>query len=319
MSTEHDVSVVRVGDLTPHPDADRLSIAEVGGRPVVVRTGDIRAGDLAAYLPMDTLIPAGTRGVPATLPVADGWVRIRAVRLRGVYSMGLLIPADPSWVEGQRLEGVLGTRVWEPPEPAADDERDPGFMPVYTDVQSLRRWRRVFDPDEEVVATEKIHGANARMCWSRGRLWCGSRTRVKLDTPTSDWWRAARRERLAERLARRPDVLLYGEVYGTVGGFRYGADGPRFAAFDAVDLRERRWLDHDELSELTFELGIPQVAILYRGRFRDLPWSAANGPTVLGEGVHVREGLVVRPVHERVHPELGRVIAKLVGEDFTLR
>ena len=66
-------------------------------------------------------------------------------------------------------------------------------------------------------------------------------------------------------------------------------------------------------------LDIPAVPELYRG-----PWSPdlarlAEGATVLGNGAHVREGWVVRPVRERVHPDLGRVILKRHGEGYLTR
>jgi hypothetical protein len=59
--------------------------------------------------------------------------------------------------------------------------------------------------------------------------------------------------------------------------------------------------------------------VLHRG-----PWSAAlcalaEGPTVIGEGAHVREGFVVRPVRERVDRRAGRVVLKLHGEGYLLR
>lgn len=46
-------------------------------------------------------------------------------------------------------------------------------------------------------------------------------------------------------------------------------------------------------------------------------WS--NGKSILGAGYCVREGIVIRPEHERHHTMLGRVILKLVGEDYMTR
>jgi len=43
----------------------------------------------------------------------------------------------------------------------------------------------------------------------------------------------------------------------------------------------------------------------------------AEGANILS-GQHIREGFVVRPVQERWHPEVGRVILKLVGQEYLL-
>ena len=47
------------------------------------------------------------------------------------------------------------------------------------DIDSMRRYKNVFQDGEPVMITEKIHGANARYCWLNDRLWSGSRTQWK--------------------------------------------------------------------------------------------------------------------------------------------
>jgi RNA ligase (TIGR02306 family) len=191
MSTEHDVLVARLRDVRKHPDADSLSITEIDGRPVIFRNGEYAPGDLAVYLPVDTLAPVADPRFAFLAPRgvdANGFHRVRAMRLRGVFSMGLLVKPEAGWVEGESVADRLGTRVWEPivDVSATDEEPDPGFVPTYTDIESLRKWRHVFRDDEEVVATEKIHGANARYLW-RDRLWCGSKSTLKRQSPASMW------------------------------------------------------------------------------------------------------------------------------------
>ena len=50
-------------------------------------------------------------------------------------------------------------------------------LPHY-DIESARKWApRVLTEGEEVVLTEKIHGANGRFAWHHDRLWVASRQR----------------------------------------------------------------------------------------------------------------------------------------------
>ena len=46
-----DVLVRRLDDVVPHPNADRLDLAVIGGYRCVVGKSQFSAGDLVAYLP----------------------------------------------------------------------------------------------------------------------------------------------------------------------------------------------------------------------------------------------------------------------------
>jgi hypothetical protein len=75
--------------------------------------------------------------------------------------MGLLVKSDPAWEVGAEVSSQLRTHVYIPKQDlvlSGDAEHDPGFMPCYTDIESFRKWKNVFEPTEVVVATEKIHG-----------------------------------------------------------------------------------------------------------------------------------------------------------------
>lgn len=334
MSTEHEVRVVILGPIIKHPDADTLGITEVDGRPVIVRLGEYNEGDLAIYVPVDSLCPIADerfaflaqRSTPK-----EGRCRLRAARLRGIFSMGLLVRPDLDMAPGEEVRERLDITVYEPPEiifrqggsyDGGQQERDPGVLPVY-DVESARKWWMVLEEDEEIVLTEKIHGANARYVFHDGRLWCGSRTTFKRLDGGGMWVQIAEKLGLAERLSAVPGIAIYGEAFGQVQDLKYGQTGHDLVLFDALDTRTRRYLDYDDFLSLARDLGLPVVPELYRG-----PWSVerkaelfalAEGSTVLGNGAHVREGWVLRTTKERADLRLGRVQMKLPGEGYLTR
>ncbi len=176
---------------------------------------------------------------------------------------------------------------------------------------------------EEIVVTEKIHGANARYVWHQDRLWCGSRNMYKHLDGGSMWVDIAQRLGLAERLATVPGIAVYGEAYGQVQDLKYGRDGHDLVLFDALDTRTRRWLDYDDFLALADLLGMPVAPVLYRGPWSEQVkpdiWALAEGKTVLGQQQHVREGWVLRPTVERTDRRLGRVQMKLHGEGYLTR
>lgn len=318
--------LVRVGPVEKHANADSLGITKVGEYPVIVRLDGLREGDLAVYVPVDALCPP----TGATAFLADPHrptrpVRVKAKRLRGVFSMGLLLPyKGPDGIVGADCASALGITKWEEPEPMStpdEDESAPSgvFSPVF-DVENWRSNSSLIADGEPVVVTEKIHGCNARYLWHDGALHMASRIRWKRASVPTVWSRAADADGLAEKLSGRDGFIVYGECYGQVQDLKYGQKSAAFVAFDVWNWREAKWLDAADAAAWCGEAQIPMVPVLYRG-----PWSreavegVVRGPTVLGNGANIREGVVIRPAIERTDVRLGRVILKWVSEDYLLR
>ena len=50
--------VVKIDDVLEHPNADRMELAVVGGYQVCVQLASFKAGDLAIYIPVDSILPS---------------------------------------------------------------------------------------------------------------------------------------------------------------------------------------------------------------------------------------------------------------------
>ena len=121
---QFEVPVVRVDRIEEHPGADALEIAVVRGYRCVTKIGAHRAGDLVAYIPEDAIVPetlirelrlwdeAKGRGMLA----GKKGDRVKAIRLRGVVSQGLLYPVEGR-EEGENLAEALDIVRYEPPIP----------------------------------------------------------------------------------------------------------------------------------------------------------------------------------------------------------
>lgn len=320
--SEWHVEVVRLGTVEKHPNADKLGITHVhGGYPVICRLGDYAEGDLAVYVPVDSVVPN-----------TEEWAfvgsrrRVRAKRLRGTFSMGLLTKAPEGAVEGEDVAERLGIFKWEEPVEAISTQGKaakapllPGPpLPVY-DIEALRRRSSILFADEEVVITEKIHGANFRAVHDGERLHVASRNRFLSREECKLWWPVAERFDLEAKLARFPNMAIYGEVYGNVQDLKYGLGaGATLAVFDILNVNGT-WWDFDSAQLIARSLDLPWVPVLYRG-----PWSKelcnlAEGPSTLPGSDHVREGIVVRPVRERWDDCIGRVQLKMHGEGYLTR
>lgn len=324
MLSTHKVEVVPI-KLEKHPNADTLSVVQVfGGFPCCVRTADWKDGDLAAYIPPDSVVDVGR---PEFVFLAKGTKtkhRIRTVKLRGVQSFGLLVKAPEGAKEGENVAAHFGVEHYEPEMKCqctgGEAESAPDLLQRISkyDIDALRRYSNCFTLGETVMVTEKIHGANARYVWHDGRMWCGSRTEWKRQDPACIWWKALdNTPGIAAFCKAYPDCVLYGEVYGKVQSLHYGVENDvRFMAFDVLGITGQFW--DAWYGRTTVEnFGVPTVPLVSECmyRFEDI-LALAEGNSLVPGANHVREGVVVKPEHERYHQHVGRLILKVHGAGY---
>lgn len=103
MSDIH-VEVVEITAILPHPNADRLDVAEILGTASCVPKGQFKVGDRAVWFPPNMIIPESVGvalGVaqylkPSAYPgdTVQTKCRVAAARLRTVPSYGFIVPLD---------------------------------------------------------------------------------------------------------------------------------------------------------------------------------------------------------------------------------
>jgi len=374
--SDFSVPVVKVGPIKKHSNADKLSITEVDGCPVIIQTADFKEGDIAVYVPIESVVPLD-RPCFSFLKDANHpertTARIKAKKLRGVFSMGLLIPYNaiyeaieavnpggsrflsaPSHYVNLDVSAELGIVKYEEPEPGSSTtpkvkqpwwkivlawikhplkmwkynishpggaEKAPDGTLVY-DMESIRKYRHVIKPGELVYVSEKLHGTNFRCCFRKGKFHVGSHRTWKKESPDDRYWKIAIRYDLENKLRNNPDLIVFGEIYGSkIQDLEYGS-GPgetRLAVFDLYDINRKSFLDYEYFLRVCETLNLPKVPMLYVG-----PYSQENidfmadGKTTIAGATHIREGIVVKPQIER--KEHGRrIIFKLIGESYMLR
>lgn len=323
MST-HRVEVVRLGSIEKHPNADTLGLVAIWGYTAMVRLGDFKEGDLAAYIEPDYVVP----DTPQFAFLA-GHLRIKAKRLRGIYSQGLLVKAPDGAEEGDDVMECMGIVRYEPNVKASlggDNERPPealAWIPKY-DLENWRRHNHLIVSGEPVSISEKLHGCCGTYSWREGRMWCKSRTGWKKQDATNLWWKALAQNTWIEDWCKaRENMILFGEVFGQVQTLKYGAKPGQimFRAFDVLidepglEGRRGRWANAKEFHDMVLEQD--RVPVLYEGPF-DVERAAALslGDSVLAS--HMAEGVVIRPMVERV-AHVGRVVLKLVSDRYLVK
>lgn len=319
--SEHIAKVVRVYKK-PHNNADTLSLVEIGGFQAIVRSDDWEDGSLGCYITPDTIVD-GSR--PEFSFLGEGKHRIKCKRLRGQWSMGLLVPAPEGSVEDQDLYEYFGLSHYEPEmehiSTGGNFAKPPrlwGDMTKY-DIENGRKKdiRNLFIDGEEVCVSSKLNGSNCGFVFSDGEMYVKSRSgfRTKEDNV---FWKALEVTPSVEKFCREnPDYFVYGEVYGQVKGFRYDLiknEQCRFRCFDVMS-PNRQYLNHLEFIETCQDWSIPIVPQLgiYKFNYEQLLEMAE---TKCPLNNHISEGIVVKPILERRDYSWGRVFCKIVSNRY---
>ncbi|GAA5198653.1 RNA ligase family protein [Microbacterium jejuense] len=272
-SANYAAQVVRVPAPFALPNADRLVGVGVFGYTVVTAKGGISEGDLAVFFPAEAqLSTALTSGANLfrhselnTDQSKTGYLednrRVRALKLRGTVSNGLLLPAAEvaaifrvpvaDLTEGVAFDHIGGAEVsrkYRVKEPAPANARekanlkkafkrvDDKLFPVHIETDQYLRNEHLLSDDDVLIVTQKLHGTSFRA----GRV----PVRRKLT------W--------LERLAQRVRVRVAESEVDTVFGSRQvikDVNNPNQQHFYGTDL----WTEHGK----QIEDRIPSNVIVY--------------------------------------------------------
>lgn len=343
--TEFVAEVVRIREIKPHGNADRLEVAlfdlaKTGqaSYEVVVRKDDYQVGQLAGYFSVDCLLPLSHKDF--AFLKNEGSIktlhRLKAARLRKVYSQGLLIQLPPGYGFGAPLAADYGVTYHSPD---IEGEQGPTQktgkaklqpMPVYT-VLSLKKIPNLFRSGDDVVVTEKIHGSNARFGWLRRKIlgipfgWkfvIGSHRVIKSEGNSHHWYgddiwsKAARELNLAEKMKPYRGHIFYGELYGYAGDkqiqdMTYDTK-PNEWNLRFFDIQYHgKWLSYYDMVDVCMTAGLPTMPKLYEGSYYTaLPFDCSDSKSLIAD--HLREGCVIASLD-------GTKKAKYVGQGYLLR
>lgn len=125
--------VVLVDDVIPHPNADKLELAIIGGWQCCIKLGEFKKGDKALYCEIDALVPTIHPSFSFLEERKEGlksfngvsYSRIKTIKLRKEISQGLLLPLPDEFKDAEvdtNLSEQLGVLKYEKSESKVDDE-----------------------------------------------------------------------------------------------------------------------------------------------------------------------------------------------------
>ena len=185
MST-HFVPSVRIAQLIPIEGADFIELAKVMDYQVIVKKGSFQVGDIALYIPEQTIVPEWALEMLGLVGMLSGPNKniLKIKKLRGCISQGLLLPVEknPSnpLLNRYNISGPFGYITIFPPEMTFENDYAEALgmkkvevaVPkqlsgnvfnigqgntISYDIENFQHWPEVFD-GKEVVVAEKLHG-----------------------------------------------------------------------------------------------------------------------------------------------------------------
>jgi len=305
------------------PDTEKLSRIRIGGYQCVVKTEDWEENELAVHLPPDSIAPD-----TQLFKFLGEHKRIKIRRFCGHLSEGLLVKAPEGVKEGDNCAELLGITHYEVEinySSTGDNIPGPALSSPKYDVENFKGKSKgiyhnsLIQEGEEVLIHEKLHGSNARYLFHKGQMWCGSRSNWKKDIYNNLWWNGLRQNPWIESWAiHNEDVVIYSEIFGQVQDLKYGA-GPGRLMVRVFDLMiGGNFLNKNEVDKI--KTGLDWVPELFHGPFNfELACELANEDSKIFGANHLAEGIVIRPIQERIHPKVGRCIFKIISQRYLER
>jgi RNA ligase (TIGR02306 family) len=267
-------SIEEIKEILPHPDADKLEIAQILGWQCVVKKSEFKAGDKVVFVVIDTILPSDA---PWAEFLKDSKnpekpIRLKTIKLRGQYSQGLVLPlsvlspAVQSWHLGADVGGELGIKKYEKEIPTQLAGIALGGFPSHV-VATTDEENGLSNPDlvqevlshQELTITMKLDGSSCTIIVRNGGIWqvCSRRLSLK-ETEENGFWKAARKLKLPEGWTG----AIQGELMGPgVQGNQLKLKEPTLYVFQVR--QNDRFLSYEEMETLAInELGTPTVPLL---------------------------------------------------------
>jgi len=325
--------------LFTHPNADSLEIGKVGSYQIVVQKGLYKSGDEVIFVPEKSIVSGDIKAEFQKYLVGPDFNRIKAVRLRGEISSGIIIPKHlaPNFDQYEIEEDIssdLGITKYEPPIPLCLNGKVKSFDIPFIgqhDCEHANVYVNDLIDGERVVITEKIHGSQIIFAYdfSTGSKLVSSKGFLKNgltieEEDSNFYWKAIKNDKILEIVQSSFSegvIQIFGELIPIQKGYSYGQLDPTIRIFDiringksipydiVPDKFKSMWATIIYDGPLSL---IHKEVVLYEDKSKGIRNTRIDkiiSPEVTnlcqgmeqvsGKEIHIREGIVIRPYVDR--------------------
>ena len=159
-----------INHIKPHPDADSLELAYIGRRECVVKKGQFTIGQPILYIQSDAQLNPELEWVQPFVPYISKTGRVRAVRLRGVVSAGIIVlpeslPIDINTLSDEEICDQLQIDHYIIPERSMSQDVLRPSLPYGIEKSDETNYYALSEAElhlgETVLITRKMDGSSA--------------------------------------------------------------------------------------------------------------------------------------------------------------
>lgn len=327
-------SIQCVTEVSDIKNADFIERIRVMGWTLVAKKDEFKVNDLCVFIEIDSVLPSDN---PDFAFMEKSNFRVKTMKMKKVLSQGLAMPLsiletgkllDPNRVtEGLDVTEPLKITKWEPPiKFNAGDTlgRFPFYVPKTDEIRiqsalgALDELRNHF-----AYITVKCDGTSGTFSHKDGDFQVSSRNLSLKPSDQSLYWKMADKYDLATKLPELGNFAVQGEICGPgIQNNHLELKETDVFVFDVYDIDNQRYLGFEDMREMVYRLHMKSVPSVIINSFFDFNLEEllelANGTYSMS--VHLREGIVVRPMEEMYSETLsGRLSFKALSNEFLLK
>ena len=274
-----------IHEILPIEGADNIEIAVIDGWNCVVKKGSFSPREIIVYIEIDSFIPIHPyfeylrKSSFRKMGEEEGF-RLKTIRLRGVYSQGLVVSLKDLIKEGLLEDKIyitgfedvtekLGIKLYEPPIPSQLSGKMKGNFPSFipkTDelrVQNLDYHKLI---NETYYVTEKLDGSSITIYLKEDIFGVCSRNIDLLEDEDNTFWKTARKLDIENLLRKQGlnDIALQGELIGEgIQGNKYKLKGHHIRFFNVYNIMSSKRFELEKIREvIVYNLGLEMVPVL---------------------------------------------------------
>ncbi len=328
------VSIRTISTISPIEGADKIEQVGVDGWVVVAQKGIHNVGDTVLYFEIDSFLPQTDTRFESFMKFGtrtfNGVIghRVKTVRLRGVYSQGIIMPLS-EFPEIQEVDfdkcyaEAIGVVKWERSEETGVIGDAKGSFPWFLRKSDQERIQNLYNKlsnselaSQPFVGTLKMDGSSITVFYVEGEKYnnqgwgyCSRNQELKLPDPLAEdyefnkqgkFFQGARNSKLFDKTRELHErfgsyYAIQGELVGPgIQGNFEKFDQYQVFAYNIFDIEKQEYVDYATFEKMAYTVGLQICPVVYvktnilRRTLKEI-LDMADGP---GELAAYREGIV---------------------------
>ncbi len=337
-------TVQRILTIESIDGADKIELATVLGWYVVIKKGEYKVGDLCVYIPIDTIVNTEKQcfSFLSDKKNSNNWVRIKTIKLKGVWSQGLIIPLNSLIVENQNKQiddfnedddvaEILDVRKYEKELVQTPSSFNGNMIPFpkeiipITDEDNLKSNYKVLDEliGRQIYITKKMDGSSMTIIKKENTFIVCSR-RYQVDEE-NQMYQYVIKDGIKDRLSNlHHPIAIQGEFCGPkINCNQLGLTTFNYYIFTIRDLETGKYYSYDDINSFCQKYKLEPVPQIGGYIDCDESWTINRFQELANEQIYIwsngkkvpAEGIVVRPVAPTYSKRLDKMLSvKIINQ-----